>query len=113
MTFNDIIMLRRKAVSTDSMGGQDGEYADLQLAHATITPIRAKSGLMEGGKKAIGTYKLVTWAAAFADAGVDGVQQGDQFIWQTNGDKVLNFEVQHHKPFGDAFAEYEVTLTEG
>lgn len=112
MHLSELIMLQRKDVVADSMGGQSGEFADVQAARAKITPVRAKSGLIEGGKKAVGTYKILVWRNAFGgDAG--GVLQGDRFIWQTNGDKALYFNLEHHKPIGDAYAEYEATLTEG
>ncbi|PCI86631.1 MAG: hypothetical protein COB24_08855 [Hyphomicrobiales bacterium] len=110
VVLNDKIMLQRKAVSTDSMGGQNGEFADLEGAWAQITPIRAKSGLIEGGKKAIGVYKIVTWARAFLP---ELVQAGDRIIWQSNGDRELYINIQHHKPIGDVYAEYEATLVEG
>lgn len=113
MNLSEAIMLQRKDVVADSMGGQGGKFADLQLARAVITPLRDKSGLIEGGKKAVGVYKIVTWRNAFADAHVGGVKQGDRFIWVTNGDRELYLNVEHFKPIGDVYAEYEVTLTEG
>lgn len=112
MHLAELIMLQRKAVSTDGMGGQNGEFVDVQAARAMITPIRAKSGLIEGGKKSVGIYKVVVWHNAFG-GNAGGVLQGDRFVWQTNGDKKLYFNLEHNKPVGDAYAEFEATLTDG